>query len=205
MAINLKFFADAALTQPLAGLPVSHDVSNPGAQQFGIYLGAQNAAFKYQRASNPGVDSIEVKIQGRLVLWSAAEALQVNTVRQIKEHEYQVISIAAGGLTGATEPQPAAYPVFGPDHLIIDNQITWQYQNKTVIAVENCKLALSLAGLATAAGGAALTLPPTILGGAVNAIPVFVELADIGAHGAHPVGSYSDISLKLFGVQEVPT
>ncbi len=69
------------------------------------------------------------------------------------------------------------------------------------VAASEVKLALSFAGLAGATGGAALSIGPTILSGAANAVPVFVRLGS----ALTAEGNYDDISLRLSGWVESDT
>lgn len=62
------------------------------------------------------------------------------------------------------------------------------------------KLATSQAGLASATGGAALTLPHTINGGVGNAYPLWVRVTD--AVGV--AGTYTDLSLDTGSLAESP-
>jgi hypothetical protein len=204
MATNLKFYADSALTQPLTELPVNHDFGGETANSITVYLGSTFSAFQYQNNLNPGVDDLEITIVPRLTAWSAAEAVIVNDVREIREHEYKCTAISGGGVTGGSLPTPPDYPDFTADHVMTDNEVTWTYQNKAVVAATNCKLALSEAGLASATGGAALTLSDTILGGAANAVPIYIALGAVGGEGDNPIGVYNDISLSVANVVELP-
>lgn len=64
MPISLKFFKDAALTQPLTGpLQVSQnaDGSTPPVDNV-LYLGSTTAGRKFQADSNPGVDPISISV-----------------------------------------------------------------------------------------------------------------------------------------------
>lgn len=66
--------------------------------------------------------------------------------------------------------------------------------------VTDVKLALTEGGLATAVAGDPLDLGTSILSGVANAVSVWVEIGD--SSGA--VGTYTDISLKVLDVEDVP-
>lgn len=57
----------------------------------------------------------------------------------------------------------------------------------------NIKLALTAGGLATATGGAALSIGTTLLSGAANAVAVYVRLTS----ALTTAGNYDDVSLRV--------
>lgn len=61
------------------------------------------------------------------------------------------------------------------------------------VAASEVKIAATFAGLASATGGAALGIGPTILSGASNAVPVFVRVSS----ALSTVGNYDDITLRV--------
>lgn len=174
------FYTDAALLSPADyiddefGNPLTLD-DLPWEER--LYFGDPDVAVVIRDAANPGVNNVTIKISHLVAEWSAGLAVTALDEIRTTAHNGYVYKAQGSGTTGGAEP---TWPIV-IGQTVNDNGITWECVRKTT-EPESLKLATTQGGLAGATPGAALDLGvTTISGGAVNAVEVWVEAANVAA------------------------
>lgn len=141
------------------------------------YLGSPLANEVLKEASDPGVDTIKIKIGHVIAEWSASQAVATNDQRRSATHNGYVYQAQGPGATGLVEP---TWPTtLGAT--ISDGTVTWQCLRRTA-EPEHIALASSQSGLDSATPGATLDLGVTqVDGGAGNAVEVHARVLSLPA------------------------
>lgn len=173
--LSFKLYTDTNLTSVFTGtLQTTHqsDLSD-GAQDFVYYFGSALSSKQLQASSDPGVDNIVLTPTYILDSWVAATAYSLgDSIIPATPNGYRYECTTAGTSGGSA-------PTWGVtlNGTTTDNTAVW-----TLVAEDSptteIKLALTLVGLDSATGGAALSLGNTITSGAVNNVEVHIRLTN---------------------------
>lgn len=175
-----QFFADAALTTPLAELltaELTDGSTSPAIRQ--VWFGSTDTGKKVRAASNPGVDPVTVTPVSLLTTRANSTAYTVGKLlipATPNNRVYEVTASSGAGLSGGSPP---TYPTT-VGATVADGDLTLTcraYQDET----NEYRLAATSGGIAGATPGAGLSLGTAILSGVANAVTFFLACDDADA------------------------
>lgn len=197
--LSFKVYTDAALTTLLGSLKsYAHrtDLSdNP--QDVQLWLGSLNELRRLRRdagSGTPGTDPIIITPTDNLANWAASTVYTINGLREPTTPNGYRYRVKVSGTSGATEP---TWPTSGVGSTVADGTVLWELTGPRH-AVTEVKLSLTEGGLASATGGAGLTLGTEILGGDDEAIEFWMRITN----AVTVISTGRDINISINAVQE---
>ena len=198
MTIESGFFSDAALSAAITSLysgqleDGSSSAGVPSPSDRKIYFGLPNASKQVQASSNPGVDSIEIRIVSNVSAWQASTTYATGDIMQPTTPNGYKYEIQNDGDWGGTEP---TWPTtIGAD--VVNGTVTIRCIDEIHQSSE-IRLATTQVDLDGATPGDPLDIGTTVSGG--TAIPIWLRLAQ----GVHPAGDpYADLKLETVDLVE---
>lgn len=197
--LSFKFYTDSGLTSLFSGLyQLTHqtDLSdNP--QDFTLYFGSNNSANQLEATSNPGVDEISLSPTDILPIWQASHAYTLGQMRQPVTPNGYIYKVSTAGTSNSSEP---TWPTSGFGSTVVDGSVIW-----TLYGVhhdqDEITLALTEPDLGTNVAGDPLDIGPTILGGVVNAVEVWIRVENAVTRVESNTG-YPEVGININEVVE---
>lgn len=198
MAITFALYTDSGLTTPadLTILVAAKSDLSDGSHDYHFYFGSNDTSQKLQAISNPGVDNITLTPTYILPSRTNSTAYSLgDSVVPDPTNGYRY-EVTTAGTTGASPPTWGT-TVGGNT---TDGTVVWKLVAEDS-PISEIKLATTQAGLASATGGAPLSLGNTILSGSSNAFSFWMRVTNTITQVSESVGT-PELGVNINPVQQ---